>query len=226
MKAIVLFVAIIIIASCTKKSGSAIKVVKDMVNNQKVEFQYDSVKNVKQGYYKFFYDNGTVAIEKNYLNDTLEGSQKEYHPSGKISGEFNLKKGKFEGSFKYFHENGKLHQEGTYVNNLIEGELKSYYNNDSLKEVVSMVNSEEKGPFSEYHENGKIKSKGEYLKGPNSEICILEKYNADGNIESKMLCDGKAGCCTVWSAEKGDIKQNNPKSQKIIEEMKDKCPAK
>ena len=54
----------------------------------------------------------------------------------------------------------------------------------------------------------------------------MEKYNVDGKIESKMLCDGKAGCCTVWSAEKGDIRQNNPKSQKIIEEMKDKCPAK
>jgi antitoxin component YwqK of YwqJK toxin-antitoxin module len=226
MKAIVLFVAIILFAACTNKSGSAIKVVKDVVNNQKVEFQYDSIKKVKQGYYKYLYDDGVVAIEKNYVNDTADGFQKEYYPSGKISGELKVKKGKFEGDFKYYHENGKLQQEGTYVNNLIEGELKSYYKNGNLKEVVNMVNNEEKGSFTEYNENGKIKSKGEYLKGPNSEICILEKYSADGTIESKMLCDGKGACCTIWSAEKGDIKQSNAKSQKIIEEMKDKCPAK
>ena len=223
MKYLLFVFAVIILASCEKKNTSAIKIVKETVNNQKVEYQYDSIKKVKQGYYKFFYENGQVSIEKTYVNDTANGYQKEFFPSGKLSGEFKVVAGKFEGEFKYFHENGKVKQVGKYLNNAIEGELKSYYENGSIKESVMMVDNLEKGPFTEFYESGKPKVKGEFLEGVNTEFCVLEKFKEDGTPESRMLCNGKGVCCTIWTAEKGDQKPNNPMCIKLMEEMKDKC---
>lgn len=227
MKAIVFILAVLLFTACTKKPTSSIKVVTETVNELKVEYQFDSLKKVKQGYYKTFHPNGNLASEKTYVNDTLNGLEKEFFPTGKISGEFTWLAGKYDGDFKYYHENAKLKQEGKYVNNVMKGELKTYYESGKLKEVVTMEDSQEKGPFTEYHENGNLKAKGEFSGGAKSEICILEKYDNDGKIESKMLCNGKGLCCTIWTVEKGDIKtQNNPLCIELLKEMKDKCPSK
>jgi len=83
-----------------------------------------------------------------------------------------------------------------------------------------MDENQEKGPFTEYHENGNIKTKGEYAGGARSEICILEKYDVDGKLEVKMICNGKGVCCTIWSVKNGDTKA---KCAEVLEEIKDKC---
>jgi antitoxin component YwqK of YwqJK toxin-antitoxin module len=215
-----------ITAACTKKSGSAIKVVTETRQGIKAEYEMDTIRKVKHGFYRSFWPNGKLASEMTYQNDTLVGKEKNYHENGKLSGEFFLVAGKYHGDFKYYFENGILKQEGRHEDNAISGELKSYYEDGKLKEIVTMTNNKEKGPFTEYYENGKIKAKGEYAGGPNTEYCILETFKEDGSPEKKMICNGEGIYCTIWSAEKGNEKPSSPLCEKVIAEMKEKCDKK
>lgn len=187
-----------------------------------VEYEMDTLRNVKQGYYKMKLKNGAILTEKQYKNDTLVGTEKQYHPNGKLKVEFLVEKGEHNGAFKYYFEDGKLHQEGTNVNGQIEGELKTYYPNGQLKETVTMVGSVENGDFVEYFDTGKIKAKGSFKNG--TEHCLLEMYKEDGSgeLEFKKLCR-EGQCCTFWSLEKGETKPANDLCKEILEEMKTEC---
>jgi antitoxin component YwqK of YwqJK toxin-antitoxin module len=226
MKYLLFVLTVIIFVSCQEKPVSAVKVISENKNGQKIEYQFDTIKKVKSGYYRTFHENGKIFIEETYSNDTLNGPKKIYFDNGKVEEEYQFVKGNREGSFKTFYQNGKLQQEGTYSKNQLKGELKTYYKDGTLKENVMMDENVEKGPFTEYHENGKLKTKGEYLDGAESEICKLEKYNVEGKLDTTMICNGRRACITVWTAEKGDLKITNPTGLAIIEEMKDKCKAK
>jgi len=221
----ILAAAVLLIASaCDNKPKTAIKVVKGEEKGVLVEYQMDSVKKVKQGYYKIYHAEGILAAEMTYVNDTLEGVEKNYHEDGKtLKGEFVLVKGKYHGNFKYYHLNGKLAQEGKYVNHVMEGELKTYYENGQLKEVVTMAATKENGPFTEYHENGKLKAKGVFKDGPNTEYCLLEIYNKNGELESKRIGNGKGTSCAFWTAEKGNLKPSSSICEALLKEMKTQC---
>lgn len=223
---IILAAAVLMIASaCDNKPKSAIKVVTGEENGVLVEYQMDTVKKVKQGYYKIYYAKGILAAEMNYVNDTLDGVEKNYHEDGKtLKGEFVLVKGKYHGNFKYYHPNGKLAQEGKYVNHAMEGELKGYYENGQLKEVITMADTKENGPFTEYHENGKLKAKGVFKNGPNTEYCLLEIYDENGELKEKRIGNGRGLTCGIWTAEKGDLKPSSSLCEALLEEMKTACP--
>jgi antitoxin component YwqK of YwqJK toxin-antitoxin module len=222
VRVIILFFLVIFFLACNKTNR--IKIVTEVVDGLKVEYQFDSIKNVKQGFYKSYHQNGKLASERFYVNDTLDGKEKLYYPSGKLYGEFTLSKGIYEGTFKYYFEDGKVMQDGKYISNAISGELKTYYKSGKLKEIVSMENNEEKGPFTEYFENGNIKAKGFYAAGPNSENCLLEIFdeNKSGLVISKKYCQSGI-CCDVWSSEKGNVKPSSDLCTRVIEEMKDQC---
>jgi antitoxin component YwqK of YwqJK toxin-antitoxin module len=211
-----------VLFSC--KNPSSVVTIKDNINGIKVEYQFDTLKKVKQGFYKTFFENGNLASESHYLNDSMNGVEKFYYEDGSLNSVFTMKNGKSHGEFKYFYEDKTLKQEGTYVNNVLEGQLKTYYKNGKLKEIVTMVDSEEKGDFIEYYENGNLKAKGSYSGGPNSENCILEMYkeDSDGEFESKKYCkDGI--CCEFWNSEVGDVKPSSSRCEEIIKEMSLKC---
>ncbi len=238
----------ILICSCDNKSKSAVTEIVQTENDSIIKYQYDSVKKVKNGYYKVFDKQSNLIQEKTYVNDTLNGMEKNYHSNGKISsdfkwvkgekngveknydingkieGEFIIEKGKYNGPFKYYFSDGKVKQEGKFINDNIEGELKTYYENGQLKEIVIMVSTKENGSFVEYYPNGKIKAKGSYKDGLLD--CILEKYNEEkGELESKMICREQT-CCTIWDSKKGNVKAANGLCIDIVKTMKDKCDGK
>jgi antitoxin component YwqK of YwqJK toxin-antitoxin module len=213
MKNVLFLFLTISLFACNNGSVSPIKVISETKGGLKFEYEMDTIRKVKHGYSKLFYENGNVSIENIYVNDTLNGPQKEYFPSGKISAQFNIVLGKYHGVFKYFFEDGSIKQEGKYVDNVLVGELKSYYENGKLKEIVIMAENVEKGPFIEYFDNGNIKTKGVYHNGPYSEIDLLELYNEDGTLDKKMICDGKGTCKTIFKNETSEI--TNPISETV-----------
>lgn len=220
---IVLIALLFSIMSCTGKKENPIKIIKETSQGLVVEYEMDTIRKVKNGFYRSFFPNGKMASEMTYENDSLVGVEKTYHENGNLSGEFFLVVGKYHGDFKYFFESGKLKQEGKYVDNAINGALKTYYENGQLKETVTMEENLEKGPFTEFHENGKLKAKGQYAGGSNSEICTLKNYDENGELLTKMTCNGKGIYCTVWSKEKGDITQPNPICKEMLSEMNQFC---
>ena len=227
MKRLIMFLAaaLIIFTSCKNTPSSPIVVIKETDEaGNKWEYEKDTVKGVKHGYYKCFTADGKIIAEKSYKNDTLVGVEKFYYENGKLMSENNFKDGEFDGPTKTYFKDGTLQSEGTYVKGALEGELKSYHKNGKLKEIVIMVNNVPNGPFEEYHKNGKITAKGTYLN--EKEHCYLELYDEDGSgelLEKKYCRDGS--CCKFWTAEDGDVKPSNSLCEEIIEEMKGKCDA-
>ncbi len=224
----VLSMAAILFVACENTPQNPIAVKKETKNGQLIEYEMDTVKGVKHGFYKIYHaDNKTVFMESHYQNDTLEGSEKRYHENEQLAFEANYVKGLYEGSFKEYYEDGKVLQEGIFKAGGYEGDLKTYHPNGQLREKVVMVNGFENGPFVQYHENGKLLAKGtfKYDGKKAQEYCLLELYKEDGSgeLDKKMICDGKGAYCTIWNAEEGDVEPSSDLCAEIIEKMKAEC---
>ena len=87
----------------------------------------------KEGKYKKFYDNGSIEIEANYINNKLNGLVKNY--------DFN----------------GKLRSEYTYINNILNGKSMEEYS-DKYYAIYNYKNGVKHGEYniitSEYNESG------------------------------------------------------------------------
>lgn len=161
----------------------------------------DSVKN---GIYKAFYESGDLFEESNFIDGIQEGQRTIFYESGGKEIEEMYKSSLLNGDYKVYYESGKLKIEALYVNNEIKGKLKKYYETGQLMEDVSYSNNEENGPFIEYWENGNLKWEGSYRFGDN-EYGELKKYDEQGVLIRKLMCDSLAVCRTFWTlAEDGN----------------------
>lgn len=227
MKNLLLLVsaAVFLFAACESIPESPVVLKTEEKNGVKTEYEIDTVKNVKHGVFKMYHADGkTVSIERQYKNDTLLGAEKLYHESGKLKFEASYTEGKYDGAFKEYFEDGKILQEGLYKADALEGEIKTYYPNGKLREKVTFAGGVENGPFEEYLEDGNIKARGTYQNGPNTEHCFLELYDESGSGEmtSKMICNGKGTCCTIWKKEEGEV-DPTPACVDVVAQMKKEC---
>src|SRR5438876_686616 len=71
----------------------------------------NSGKDIKDGLYQIYYQNGKMWQEGNYKNDKLTGEWKTYHPNGKIKQELIYLDGLRQGNSKIYYEDGSLYQE-------------------------------------------------------------------------------------------------------------------
>jgi len=82
----------------------------------------------RAGNNKIFYDNGTLRIEVNYVDDNKEGFEKYYFSTGKLASEVNFVHGRKEGIQKEYNQDGSLNNTVTYKHGYKEG-AKSWYDN-------------------------------------------------------------------------------------------------
>ena len=76
------------------------------------------LKNLKNGQYTSYYENGQLKYEWNYNKDRKkEGLIKVFFENGQIQFEGNCKNGKLEGLTKYYFNNGQLKSQGYYSDN-------------------------------------------------------------------------------------------------------------
>lgn len=61
---------------------------------------------VREGTALFYYENGNLKEERNYLKDKVEGVVKLYYPNGNLKEMFNIENGRREGPASYFDSNG------------------------------------------------------------------------------------------------------------------------
>ena len=99
-----------------------------------------------------------------------------------------------------YYDNGQVELVGKYTDGVLNGLVRKFYKSGTLQEVVSFVENIENGPFKEYHENGNLQWEGSYLNGDN-EFGELMKYNNDGILIRKLVCDSNAVCRTTWTSE-------------------------
>jgi antitoxin component YwqK of YwqJK toxin-antitoxin module len=98
-------------------------------------------KGEREGFWKEYYDNGTLRAEGKYIKDVKEGPWKYYHPNGMTDQEGSYRQGKPEGEWRWYYTGGQTLREESYYNGLADGMM------------------------TEYDEAGNIITKGEYLEG-------------------------------------------------------------
>jgi TonB family protein len=117
---------------CDSSSAKYTRIIRANVNNDggvielfdlngqlKHHDEYSSLKKeTKNGYSRYFHDNGSLSTSYYYQNDTLHGP------------------------FSEFHENGQTQQRGIYINNKLHDTLVTYYGNGQLRRL-DVYNSDE-----------------------------------------------------------------------------------
>lgn len=98
-------------------------------------------KGEKNEYWKFYYTNGQVRSEGNFLDNQRNGV------------------------WKYYYPDGKLEQSGTFRNGEEDGLWIWYYPDGSVRREENYFRGKEDGLSVEYDRNGEIISSGEYLDG-------------------------------------------------------------
>ena len=183
---------------------------------------------LKQGVWKTFHPNDKIAIESNYLNDTLSGYYKEFDMNGKI---IKLEKYSFgklladslvseANPIKWvedFYENGKVKFKGGYKDGLPIGLHKEYpqdgaviigkeYDENGLflGEGIVDENDKKQGSWKYYYETGELKSQGAFKDNLKTGEWIF--YYQDGKIEQrgKYSSDKPSGLWT-WFYTNGKI---------------------
>lgn len=166
---------------------------------RKIRYERRKSDFAKEGKYQRFFEDGTVAEEAMYLNDSLDGVRRFYYPGGKVEMEQGYNHGIDHGPYKKYYESGGLEITYNFVNGAIEGESIRYYPNGKVMEVVTIVHNEENGPFKEYYDTGVIKAEGGYIYEEDEalENGELREYDSTGVLIRIANCE-KGVCRTKW----------------------------
>ena len=101
----------------------------------------------------YFFEDGVVYQEVNYVDGKIQGSRKIYFESGALKMERNYEGDKKEGRFAEFYETGELLAEGNYEDNLREGVWKTYYKSGKIKERGKYEKGEKIGVWKNFYKN-------------------------------------------------------------------------
>ncbi len=140
--------------------------------------KYDK-KGRPQDLWKWFYDNGNLLREENYLNGKREGQMTEWNDSGLVitKGEYidGLKEG------KWFYQLQDYREEGMYKGDQKDGPWEAYYvGNNRVKFAGKFIEGLPDGKHSYYFYDGKLAEQGKYIIG--NKDGKWEYYNPDGTI--------------------------------------------
>lgn len=173
---------------------------------------------LKQGLWKFFYNNGIVKEEITYLNNKKNGFLKTYDKKGILISiekyindikQTDVKELKEYEIRKDYYPNGRVKIEGSYYNNLadgirrefnIEGKIiKAYifYKGIMTGEGIIDINGKKQGPWKEYYNTGELMSSGSY----SNSIRIGEWnfYHNNGNIEQNGTYNKNGTPINEWN---------------------------
>jgi antitoxin component YwqK of YwqJK toxin-antitoxin module len=167
--------------------------------------------DVKEGYTRYYYDDGKVKMEIPFVKGLEQGLAKEYSTDGNIITLIEYKRGFVidrvkinrrdhnnlkQGKWYTFYGNGNIHVEGTYQDDLKEGYFKEYAENGDLVSVDKYVKDIKQAEAqeirkldiqNEYYPGGKIKSSGTYRDG--TPEGIYREYDTVGKITRSLVYD-------------------------------------
>ncbi|MEE9438312.1 MAG: toxin-antitoxin system YwqK family antitoxin [Saprospiraceae bacterium] len=200
MKLILPFLLVLIIISC----GDKIIKTKYDTGEKHEEYNYtgDSLKN---GIYKQFSKSGILREKSNYENGKLNGERRIFNKNGNLEIIELYENEILNGPYQEFYDNGTPKMIAKYTNNILEGLVKVYFSSGKIKEEVYFANNLENGPFKEFYENGKLKWEGAYKNG-NNEFGLIKRYNEQGVLIRKLMCDDQSICTTTWTIDGSHLK--------------------
>ena len=180
------------------KGGEALKainygdliypIVKEFELNNKITYENgdyyigSSLNNLKHGKGIYYYKNGNIKYEGDFVDDEFEGNGKFYYENGDYYiGEY--KNGLKHGKGKSYNKDGNIFYDGDYVNDIIEGNGKLYYENFGYY-IGEFKNNFRNGKGKLYYINGNIKYEGDFV---NDKINLKEMENIIGKMANTIL---------------------------------------
>jgi antitoxin component YwqK of YwqJK toxin-antitoxin module len=114
---------------CTSLSAQEIK--REYYEDGKIKYEYAvrtvDGKLVAHGTAKWYYNDGSVACEKNFENGMLNGPARWYHKNGELHMMLQYKNGKQDGLEKQYSEDGTLTSEKEWKDGVQDGRSIDYY---------------------------------------------------------------------------------------------------
>ena len=108
-----------------------------------------------------------------------DGFWKEYYDDGTLRAEGKYNKDKKEGFWKFYQKNGVVEQEGNYKNGLPDGEWRWYYASEELLRDENYYDGLQDGLSTEYDEEGNVITKGEYIEGKENGEWVYKSPNSE-----------------------------------------------
>ncbi|MBR9997352.1 MAG: toxin-antitoxin system YwqK family antitoxin [Cyclobacteriaceae bacterium] len=163
----------------------------------------DGQKQIRDGKYISFYENGNKKSEGFYKNDEPTGFWNYYYESGKLKMRGGLRGNTNYGLWRFYFENGNVSMEGEIYNGQREGKWNFYFENGLLKSSGEFKNGERCGIWNHYYEDKSIKAQA-YYKGEHG---LYREFYADGKIRMEGFnLNGKSDSLWTYYYENG-IKQ-------------------
>ena len=131
--------------------------------NGQLEQQGNYVNDKEDGLWRFWYENGQLKRQGNFVNGNAEGLWRFWYENGQLSQQGNTVNGNEEGLWRFWYENGQLKQQGNYVNDEMEGLWRFWYENGQLKQQGNFVNGNAEGLWRIWYENGQLEQQGNYV---------------------------------------------------------------
>jgi antitoxin component YwqK of YwqJK toxin-antitoxin module len=154
--------------------------------NGKVSSEGNMKDGKPDGYWKNYYENGKLKIEGNRKNFQLDSTWKFYDQKGKITKSIKYKEGKKNGLAVVYDTSGKATSTEEYVNDIKQGLIKTFHPNGRVKSMVPYEKGKPDGIGYEYSSDSLITAVAQYKGG------ILQSYE---RINQKDLENKKQG---IW----------------------------
>jgi len=154
----------------------------------------ESNRNMLDGKYMSFYQNGNTKSEGFYQNNDPTGFWNYYYEGGKLKMRGQLKGNSNYGLWKYYYENGQISMEGNIYNGKREGEWRFYFESGAKKSRGDFKKGEKAGIWNHFYEDGTLKAQayhedevGFYKEFYNNGKVKVQGYNINGKSDSTWV---------------------------------------
>lgn len=131
---------------------------------------------LKEGPWKYYYEDGTVSSEENYVKGELQGAQRDNWKNGKLLREYQYEGTKRNGPYKQYYIDGKPQYIGWLQDGKLNGTYRQYLPDGTLIADEYYVDGDRDGWQTYYDPEGKLDNIQRIVDGQ-----MLEKYRYDAN---------------------------------------------
>jgi len=162
-----------------------------------------------------FYSNGQIkergiVKENSNGNFVKDGEWKYWYDNGQLYKKGQYDNGKKVGLWKEWRSDGIKDEEIEYLNDKKHGIYKEWDSSSQLETEGSYVNDKKNGLWQEWHSNGKLRRKGEYKVG--LKIGSWKEWYSDGSKEEEEFYNQKGnlnGKRTQWYSDGSKSSEEN-----------------
>ncbi|MDR2848745.1 MAG: hypothetical protein LBV39_06525 [Bacteroidales bacterium] len=174
--------------------------------------------NSKKIYSRFFWQNGELAAEGNYIGNKRDSLWTFYsYYTRKITYQQMYENGMRNGKSQNFYATGAVNEELLWVNDQKIGEWRQFFESGQPKLTATYRNNQLEGDYVVYYPDGKKETTGQYRNGlpdgdwtyynPNETVATTIVYKNGIIINEEQLTEEQQKFFQLIEAKKGSIKE-------------------